>query len=140
MCAIIIIRMTLITDYISPRSVIWISVKGDQIDREGWSVYLKYTPHEQAAMERTIQDTRIVDRTVFDFFLIIFISFINFSFQVITLLYKIYTEALWILYIFYCHIFTFLSIYTLFYYHSPVAFLYFYIIFCHFCIIFSIIT
>lgn len=43
MCAIIIIRMTLITDHTSPRSVIWISVKGDQIDREGWSVYLKYT-------------------------------------------------------------------------------------------------
>ena len=44
MCAIIIIRMTLIADYPSPRSVIRISVKGDQIDREGWSVYLKYTP------------------------------------------------------------------------------------------------
>ena len=43
MCAIIIIRMTLIADYPSPRSVIRISVKGDQIDREGWSVPLKYT-------------------------------------------------------------------------------------------------
>ena len=43
MCAIIIIRMTLITDYTSPGSVIWISVKGDQIGRESWSVYSKYT-------------------------------------------------------------------------------------------------
>ena len=53
MCAIIIIRMTLIADYPSPRSVIWISVKGGQIDREGWSVYLKYTGKVQAGESST---------------------------------------------------------------------------------------
>ena len=53
MCAIIIIRITLITDYTSPRSVIWISVKGDQIDLEGWSIYLKYTLSEGGAHDRS---------------------------------------------------------------------------------------
>ncbi len=70
MCAIIIIRMTLIADYPSPRSVIRISVKGDQIDREGWSVYLKYTevsfaeiPYSPAVGREDIPGVSEVGRT-----------------------------------------------------------------------------
>ena len=58
MCAIIIIRMTLTADYPSQRSVIWISVKDDQIDREGWSVPLKYTLSMLETIPEVFPDTR----------------------------------------------------------------------------------